>query len=112
LTGQQLYDILYQSSMMTSGSKDEKVNRIIESHWSERSILNYLRKDDLTQLCRKFLLPTSGSKQEIIDRLIEFEPLSQIGELSEKAVEESKSDSTSSNLSNASQNLQLEQPKA
>ncbi|MBS1663967.1 MAG: DUF2791 family P-loop domain-containing protein [Bacteroidetes bacterium] len=74
LTGQQLYDILYQIGSMTSGSKEDKVRRILDSYLSERSALNYLRKEDLTQLCRKFALPVSGSKQELIDRLLDYIP--------------------------------------
>jgi hypothetical protein len=74
LTGQQLYDILYQSALMTSGTKEEKVKRILESRWSERSILNHLRKDDLSLLCKKFFLPVSGSKQELVDRILDYTP--------------------------------------
>ncbi|MES1221371.1 MAG: hypothetical protein ABUT20_38075, partial [Bacteroidota bacterium] len=59
LTGQQLYDILHQIGFMTSGSKEDKVKRISDSYLSERSAFNYLRKEDLTQLCRKFVLPIS-----------------------------------------------------
>jgi hypothetical protein len=74
LTGQQLYDILYQSSLMTSGSKEEKIKRIVDSTWSERSIFNCLRKEDLAQLFRKFNLPVSGSKQELVDRVLDYVP--------------------------------------
>jgi hypothetical protein len=74
LTGQQLYDVLYQSSLMTSGTKEEKVKRILDSPWSERSVINRLRKEDLSQLFRKFNLPVSGSKQELVDRVLDFIP--------------------------------------
>ncbi|SEM99419.1 P-loop protein of unknown function [Chitinophaga rupis] len=74
LTGQQLYDILHQNALMTSGSKEEKVKRILDCHLSERSILNFLRKEDLAQLCRKFILPISGSKQELVDRILDYVP--------------------------------------
>jgi hypothetical protein len=75
LTGQQLYDILYQASMMTSGSKEERVKRITDSVWSERSVFNYLRKEDLAQLCRRLSFPVSGSKQELVDRLLDYIPV-------------------------------------
>jgi hypothetical protein len=75
LSGQQLYDILHQNSLMTSGTKEEKVKRIIESYRSERSIFNFLRKEDLSQLCRKFTLPVTGSKQELVDRLLDYSPV-------------------------------------
>jgi hypothetical protein len=74
LTGQQLYDILHQVGFMTSGSKEEKVKRVLDSYLSERSAFNYLRKEDLTQLCRKFALPVSGSKQELVDRILDYVP--------------------------------------
>jgi len=74
LTGQQLYDILYHVGFMTSGSKEEKVKRILDSYLSERSAFNHLRKEDLTQLCRKFSLPVSGSKQELVDRVLDYVP--------------------------------------
>ncbi|RYY54703.1 MAG: hypothetical protein EOO09_13230, partial [Chitinophagaceae bacterium] len=74
LTGQQLYDILYQSHLTTSGSKEDKVKRIMESPWSERSVFNHLRKEDLVQLCRRFSLPLSGSKQELVDRVLDYVP--------------------------------------
>jgi predicted transposase YbfD/YdcC len=75
LTGQQLYDILYKSNLTTSGTKDDKVKRILESLWSERSIFNQLRKEDLAQLCRRFDLTVSGSKQELVDRLLDYSPV-------------------------------------
>jgi len=81
LTGQQLYDILHQNALMTSGSKEEKVKRILDSHLAERSVFNYLRKEDLVQLCRKFMLPVSGSKQELVDRLLDYVPFTTSVEL-------------------------------
>ena len=74
LTRQELYDVLYQSSLVRSGSKDEKVKRILESNWSERSIFNNLRKEDLAGLLRKFGLAVSGSKQELVDRVLDYVP--------------------------------------
>ncbi|OGU59396.1 MAG: hypothetical protein A2V66_16125 [Ignavibacteria bacterium RBG_13_36_8] len=71
LTNNQLYDVLDQSFLKTSGTKEEKINRLIESTWSEISILNRLRKNDLSELCRKLFIPISGIKSELIDRLID-----------------------------------------
>lgn len=81
LTGQQLYDILFQNTLMLSGSKEDKVKRILECYLSERSVFNYLRKEDLAQLCRKFLLPISGSKQELVDRLLDYDPVDTAAEI-------------------------------
>lgn len=74
LSGQQLYDILHQGGFMTSGTKEEKVKRILDCYLSERSIFNYLRKEDIVQLCRRFALPLSGAKQELIDRILDYVP--------------------------------------
>ncbi|MGN6495632.1 MAG: BREX system ATP-binding domain-containing protein [Agriterribacter sp.] len=73
LTNQQLYDCLYKCYLPTSGSKEEKVARLMESPWSERTILNHLRKEDLAPLCRKFGQQVSGSKLELIDRIIDIQ---------------------------------------
>ncbi|KQC14850.1 MAG: hypothetical protein APR63_13230 [Desulfuromonas sp. SDB] len=71
LTNDQLYDILSQSFLKTSGTKEEKVNRLIDSPWSERTLLNKLRRIDLSELCKKLNIRVSGVKRELIERLIE-----------------------------------------
>ena len=71
LTNDQLYDLLSQSFLKTSGVKEEKINRLVESIWSERSVLNRMRKVDLSDLCRKLFIQVSGIKNELLDRLIE-----------------------------------------
>lgn len=71
LSNNQLYDILSYSFLPTSGSKEEKVLRILNSPWSERNLLNHLRKIDLSQLCKKLGLNVSGVKEELIERIIE-----------------------------------------
>lgn len=71
LTNDQLYDVLSQSFLKTSGVKEEKIKRLIESPWSDISIINRLRKSDLSELCRKLGIQISGVKNELVDRLIE-----------------------------------------
>jgi hypothetical protein len=71
LTNDQLYDLLSRSHLKTSGNKEEKIIRLVESNWSERSVLAHLRKVDMAILCRKIRVQVSGVKNEIIDRLIE-----------------------------------------
>jgi hypothetical protein len=94
-TNQQLYDALYQSYLTTSGTKEEKVSRLVESPWSERSILNRLRKEDLSLLCKKLELNISGAKQELVDRILDisFIPASKIEEkvVTQEIKEEPKS---------------------
>ena len=71
LTTDQLYDVLAHSYLRTSGNKEEKIKRLVESPWSERSMLNRLRRIDLSDLCRKLAIQVSGIKNELVERLIE-----------------------------------------
>lgn len=70
-TNDQLYDILSACNEPTSGSKSTRIERIISTVWSETTILDHLRRTDLVQLCRKFGVPISGVKQELIERLLD-----------------------------------------
>ncbi|MGD9159417.1 MAG: DUF2791 family P-loop domain-containing protein [Desulfobacteraceae bacterium] len=87
LTNDQLYDVLAQSHLRTSGNKDDKVKRLVESPWSERSMLNCLRRIDLSNLCRKLGIQVSGIKNELSERLIEGATIS-FNEITVKAVEQ------------------------
>ena len=69
-SGNQLYEILAALGLPRSGSKSERVQRLVESGYSECSLLNPLRRGDLVKLCRKLGLRVSGLKEEIIERLI------------------------------------------
>ena len=74
-SAQQLYDILIINGMPTSGSKEDKVSRILNSHLGERSIFNTLRKEDLVPLCRRYSVSPYGAKQEVISKLMEAKEL-------------------------------------
>jgi hypothetical protein len=95
LTNDQLYDLLYSCYLKTSGLKDEKIGRLIESNWSERSVLNRLRKADLTEFCRKLYIQVSGVKNELLDRLIEGARI-RYGESTSKAAVEDQQSHTES----------------
>jgi len=71
LSNSQLYDALYSSHLNTSGTKEEKVMRLVDSPWSEINLLNNLRKNDLSLLCRKIGLNVSGVKNELVDRILD-----------------------------------------
>ncbi len=68
----QLYDVLSVSNLKTSGTKEMKINRLVESPWSENSMLNHLRRVEISNLCRKIGIQISGVKSELIERLIEW----------------------------------------
>ena len=71
LSNNQLQDILSGCYLKTSGSKEEKIKRLLVSNWSDRNILGRLRGSDLYQLCSKLDVKVSGLKTEKIDRIIE-----------------------------------------
>lgn len=72
LTVDLLYDVLAARGIRRSGSKAERIGRLVDSRWSETTFLNDLRRADLVDLCRKLEIPVSGVKAELIDRLIEW----------------------------------------
>ncbi len=67
-----LYDILSSSNLKSSGPKDIKIIQLINSIYSERSMLNKLRRIELYNICKKFGIQVSGVKKELVDRLIEW----------------------------------------
>ena len=71
LTNDQLYDVLANCYLRTSGTKQEKVERLVQSPWAERTMLEHLRKTDLAHLCRHLYAPVSGAKGELLDRIID-----------------------------------------
>lgn len=68
----QLYDALRRLGLRRSGSKADRITRLVESTWSDRTILSQLRRLDLVAACRRLGVPVSGVKDEIIDRLCEW----------------------------------------
>jgi hypothetical protein len=68
----QLFDILTRRGLRRSGSKPERVARLVDSPWSERTLLDDLRRAELVELCRRLEVAVSGVKSEIIDRLLEW----------------------------------------
>lgn len=92
LNNDQLYDILSNCYLKTSGSKEEKVKRLIDSPWSDRNILNSMRKIELSTLCWKLAIPISGIKTELIERIIDGS-LSRFSESYQKAAEQDQNSS-------------------
>lgn len=88
LTLDLLYDLLASRGLRKSGSKADRVTRLVDSPWSERSLLGGLRRADLAELCRKLGVPVSGVKAEIIERLIGWaqEPAVAVQERQEEEV--------------------------
>jgi len=72
LTVDLLYDTLAARNLRRAGSKAERVARLVASSWSERTLLDGLRRLDLVELCRRLDVRVSGVKSELIDRLLEW----------------------------------------
>jgi hypothetical protein len=72
LTLDQLYDVLTDCGLKRSGSKSVRVSRLTESPWSEVTLLNHVRRSDLSELCGRLAIRVSGVKNEIIERLIKW----------------------------------------
>jgi len=71
LTGQQLSDVLaLLPDSRQSGSKDQRVNTLWDSHLSEVSLLSALTNRDLEWLLGRQELRVAGSKPDRIQRLI------------------------------------------
>jgi DNA-nicking Smr family endonuclease len=72
LTGDLLSDLLAARGLRRSGSKEERITRLVESRFCEESLLGGLRRSDLVELCRRLGIPVSGVKAEIIERLVQW----------------------------------------
>lgn len=72
LTVDLLYDLLASHDLRVSGSKAERIERLVASSHSEEALLAALRRSDLVGLCRRLGVPVSGVKRELVDRVIEW----------------------------------------
>jgi len=70
LTIDLLHDILDFRNMPRTGSKQERIERLLASPFSEYTLLDSLRRVELSELCRRLGIPISGVKSEIIGRLV------------------------------------------
>jgi hypothetical protein len=70
LTGQDLYEALARIDAKTSGSKDERVERVLQHMVQPSTVLRQLDLGTLKDLCRDANANVSGSKDEVIDRLV------------------------------------------
>jgi BREX system ATP-binding protein BrxC/D/SAP domain len=84
LTVDLLYDMLAARSLHRAGSKSDRIEHLLSSPWSERTLLAGLRRVDLVDLCRRLGVRVSGVKNELVDRLLEWaaepEPVEAVGD--------------------------------
>lgn len=70
LSGPELYDALANIGAPTSGSKDEKVERLITHHAQPRVALQRVGLETLREICRDTGAAVSGSKDELVRRVV------------------------------------------
>ncbi len=75
---------LLSQDMKISGTKNELIQRLLyETKDPIEDIISYLMtKDDLKEICRDFVLPVSGSKDELVERILDKLPPSKLKEIS------------------------------
>ncbi len=68
----QLYHVLSKKNLRISGTKNQRIERIVNSIYSLTTILESLRTDELINLCKLYELPPRGRKKELIERIVHF----------------------------------------
>ena len=66
-----LHAILAVAGARRSGTKAERVERIVNTIWSEHTLLDHLPKTDLVAMFRRLEIRVSGTKDEVITRLVQ-----------------------------------------
>ncbi|MDI1484348.1 hypothetical protein [Polyangium sp. y55x31] len=70
LSGQELRDALADIGAATSGSKDERIERLIAHMAQPRVVLRRVGLDTLRTTCRDVGAAVSGSKDNLVDRIV------------------------------------------
>jgi len=68
----QLYHVLSKKNLRISGTKNQRVERIVNSRYSFATILDSLKMDELINLCKLYELPPKGRKKEIVEKIIHY----------------------------------------
>jgi hypothetical protein len=71
LTAKQLGDALAAADLRSSGSRDEKFERLLVSYIQPSEALRALSLADLKDICREANAPVTGAKEDVVDRLVE-----------------------------------------
>lgn len=72
LSNQDLYEALAAIHAPTSGSKEERINRLV-AHMAQPRVVLRIRAvslDELRNICRQIGANVSGSKDELVDRIV------------------------------------------
>jgi len=68
----QLYNVLAKKKLGTSGTKNQRIERIVNSIYLLAPILDVLRTEELIDLCKLYELHPRGRKPEIIERIVHY----------------------------------------
>jgi uncharacterized protein (DUF2267 family) len=71
LPNSDLGDALARTSIKTSGSKEERIERLLMHRVQPRVLVDAMSLAALKDLCRDIGAPLSGSKDEIVERIVE-----------------------------------------
>lgn len=69
VNGSVLGGVAQELGLRASGSKEERVNRLLDNYVQPSEVLERLPGTDLRDMCRALDLPVSGSKDEVVERL-------------------------------------------
>ncbi len=70
LTTSQLTSVLTKKNLKVSGTKNQKIERIVNSVYSLTTILNTLRMEELIALCKSYDFHVKGRKVEMINAIV------------------------------------------
>jgi hypothetical protein len=72
LSGADLVEVLNAASLKTSGTKDDKVERLLANYIQPTEVLQRLALTTLRDLCRAVQAAVTGSKDELVARLFDL----------------------------------------
>jgi hypothetical protein len=72
MKNEQLYNALEKIGLQVSGSKEEKIHRLINVLVPPSEFLDFLHIDELREYCRQNKIQVSGRKNEVTNRSIKY----------------------------------------
>jgi len=69
---EQLHLVLENTGLQLSGTKVERINRIINALVPPTELLNFMQIDELREFCRNNGIQVSGRKSEVVSNIIDF----------------------------------------
>ena len=71
LSGGELAEVLGAHGLKTSGSRDERLERVLANYVQPSEALRLLSLHSLRESCRRLELVSSGAKDDLVDRLVD-----------------------------------------